>query len=863
MFGGQTHPDFGRIKLARYNHGILYTIIGAVDGGGTSILGMAGTTDGGQSWPTQFQYDPSHFHGCSHDAPLNNPFSQPRLNLYVKVDPLFPNIVYVGIGDLFRSTDGGANFADQNCLYSGQNAIHQDQHAFAFRSGLFISNIIFGNDGGLWSLDWTSPATLTNLNDTLSTLQMYAGDLTSNFAADPNAQALGGTQDNATVVYTASTSPDSHVWQNTSAQFYGGDGLYTAIEPNGKRNAYLENEYGNIQCSTSGVNGSYLYNCAGGWVDVNRNPLEHQGFNTPFILDHLNCGSNACQHLVLGTSRVWETINGGLNSTDWYATSPTLTKVYTDLHYIRALAFAPQGTATVYAGTSDGNMLFTNNANTGSPADWVDITVANTQMPNRSVSGIAVSPVDTATAYIAFDGFNANTPQQGHLYQMRLCKINCGSNTATWTDLSGNLPDIPVYAVMVNPLNSLQVFIGTEIGFYYTNNINTTTPVVWNRFQTGLPVAAINQLTIDKSNTTLVAWTNGRGAYALTLPSWRIVPSPNYSNGTLYATAALTSTDVWAVGQSENEHTITEHWNGSTWITVTNPLITSPNNSLKAISALSANDIWAVGQKNYNGMAMHWDGTSWSATVLTGYTGIDNLYGVAALSHNNVWAVGGGYSGMQPSPFLIEHWDGSQWQGVITTTTIVTATSAVLQAVSAVDANNIWAVGSYGTNISGTLYNKPLIERYNGSNWVRIDNPNVAGISNELLGVKAFSVNDVWAVGDTDSSAALILHYNGTSWQVVSNPYSGILRAIGAVSATDMWAVGQISENNALVTLVLHGDGSRWVRYNSETIANRDCRLFGVAAVSHNDAWAVGHARDLYSSITLRERWSPNPQFYP
>ncbi len=200
VFGGQTHPDFGRIKLARYNHGILYTIIGSVDGGGASILGVAQTTDGGHSWSNQ--YDPSHFRGCSHDSPLNPPFSQPRLNLYVKVDPFFSNIVYAGIGDLYRSTDGGANFADQNCLYSGQNAIHQDQHALAFRTGLFVSNIIFGNDGGLWSLDWTSPATLTNLNDTFSTLQMYAGDLTPNFAADPNAQALGGMQDNGTAVYT-------------------------------------------------------------------------------------------------------------------------------------------------------------------------------------------------------------------------------------------------------------------------------------------------------------------------------------------------------------------------------------------------------------------------------------------------------------------------------------------------------------------------------------------------------------------------------------------------------------------------------------------------------------------------------------
>ncbi len=251
---------------------------------------------------------------------------------------------------------------------------------------------------------------------------------------------------------------------------------------------------------------------------------------------------------------MWESINGGLNSSDWYATSPTLTKVYTDGHFIRALAFAPQDTATVYAGTSDGNMLYTNNANTGSPASWTDITVANTQMPNRSVSGIAVSPVDTATAYVAFDGFNANTPStRGHLYQVRLCKINCGSNTATWTDLSSNLPDIPIYAVVINPMNPQQVFIGTEIGFYFTNNINSNGPPQWNRFQTGLPVAAINHLTIDNGNTTLAAWTNGRGLYAVYLPSWRAVTSPNPSNNSvLLAVTAVDSNHAWAVGKTAN-----------------------------------------------------------------------------------------------------------------------------------------------------------------------------------------------------------------------------------------------------------------------------------------------------------------------
>jgi len=91
-----------------------------------------------------------------------------------------------------------------------------------------------------------------------------------------------------------------------------------------------------------------------------------------------------------------------------------------------------------------------------------------------------------------------------------------------------------------------------------------------------------------------------------------------------------------------------------------------------------------------------------------------------------------------------------------------------------------------------------------------------------LYGVAAISPDNAWAVGATQSSAgvwkALLLHWNGRTWQRVAVPggygYSSGLSAVAAVSATDVYAVGDIanSADGQPLTLVLHWDGKSWRR---------------------------------------------------
>ena len=75
----------------------------------------------------------------------------------------------------------------------------------------------------------------------------------------------------------------------------------------------------------------------------------------------------------------------------------------------------------------------------------------------------------------------------------------------------------------------------------------------------------------------------------------------------LMSISVISSTNVWAVGASDNstfseQLTLTEHWNGSQWQVVPSPSPSQDYNVLWGVTAVSADNIWAVGsiEDTYN-----------------------------------------------------------------------------------------------------------------------------------------------------------------------------------------------------------------------------------------------------------------------
>ncbi|HLG78589.1 MAG TPA: hypothetical protein VFA09_04210 [Ktedonobacteraceae bacterium] len=336
---------------------------------------------------------------------------------------------------------------------------------------------------------------------------------------------------------------------------------------------------------------------------------------------------------------------------------------------------------------------------------------------------------------------------------------------------------------------------------------------------------------------------------------WSVVPSPSVGKGfnQLYGVATISPSQAWAVGFAFTNHgeeqALTEQWNGSQWSVVKSPDRIG-NGSLTGVAAISASDIWAVGSDAHGTLTEHWNGTKWSV-VPSPNTGLgaDQLNGVAAASTNDVWAVGE-YQSNTGFETLIEHWNGTKWS------IVKSANSGQfndLAAVAVVSANDIWAVGNSNTQ------SQTLVEHWNGSSWSVVSSPNPGPILNSLNGVSAVSSGDVWAVGYSMNSGGieqtLIEQWNGTQWSVVSSPSPGssinVLTAVTTVSSSNVWAVGFRDINSANQGLIEHWNGAKWSVITSPQ-AGSTSFLYGVAASSANNMWAVGYS----SSGTLTEQWN-------
>ncbi len=286
---------------------------------------------------------------------------------------------------------------------------------------------------------------------------------------------------------------------------------------------------------------------------------------------------------------------------------------------------------------------------------------------------------------------------------------------------------------------------------------------------------------------------------------WSVMSSPNPSSylNELYGVAAVSASDVWAVGayvdtSSGTQETLVQHWNGTSWSTVPSPSPGTLLNELSAVAAVSASDIWAVGyaySSGYSTLTEHWNGTSWSAVPSPSPGPSYNfLYGVTAVSSSDVWAVGRYEDATGVYRTLIEQWNGTSWS--VVSSPNPSSTNNSLYGVTAVSANDVWAVGSYNNSYIGDT----LVEQWNGTNWSVVSSPSPSSAQDQLLGVATVSSSDVWAVGHTYSLGnypTLVEHWNGSQWSVVSSPSPGTddnyLNSVAALPTGQVWAVGYSS----------------------------------------------------------------------
>jgi hypothetical protein len=524
-------------------------------------LGAWMSTNGGTSWTFMNGSSGMSLQTCANTGAgsqaLTGDYPQNWYDQGVAVDPNNPNRVYFDTYEIWLVTVAGGTpsaWYNASCGYQGSNPhpVHVDQHALAFVPGS-SSMLLAGNDGGVHGTANANAAALNTLRPTwfnmdtgFNTIEFYDGDLGPSFATSAAPTAAGGAQDNMNSFVTFAGGPTGPAqWQGN----IGGDGFYAAIDGKGGF-FYASNNSGQIhRCSANCTQPSTGAAPLASWSgDIRATAVrsDRQSFAMPFELfrgkptgaGNGECGAR-CNHMLVGTFRAWETPASDGATITWTARTPDLTKgTLGNRSYINQLHYAPADQTLGIVGTNDGNVEFLTGLGgaNGVGANVLNVTGGNAVLPNRPILDVAIDPTSTNTAanpligYAAVGGFNVNTPSTaGHVFRV-VCDVNCTS--PTWTDKSGNLPDIPADSIVANPNVPQQVFVGTDFGLYFTNDISAASPK-WYRFANGLSNAMVWSLTIDRGNTTLGVWTRSRGAYAWPLPTAAIKQDQTLTFGAL------------------------------------------------------------------------------------------------------------------------------------------------------------------------------------------------------------------------------------------------------------------------------------------------------------------------------------------
>ncbi len=259
-------------------------------------------------------------------------------------------------------------------------------------------------------------------------------------------------------------------------------------------------------------------------------------------------------------------------------------------------------------------------------------------------------------------------------------------------------------------------------------------------------------------------------------------------------------------------------------------------NTLNAVTAISSSDVWAVGFAGSNNLnesrtlVEHWNGSAWSVVAspnpgstraCNGFNSGNMLNAVSGVSTNDVWAVGFSFSCSTLLKPLILHWNGKRWKAV-PSPALNTNDNAALNGVVALAKNDVWAVG-YRPATNGAVLT--LVEHWNGTAWSVVPSPQLSQTGSVLTSVAAVSPTDIWAVGDsvdapTTSVQTLVEHYDGRTWKVVASPNplpkafldQNVLVSVHAASASNVWAVGYQQDFGLqrTLTLIEHWNGSAW-----------------------------------------------------
>jgi hypothetical protein len=456
----------------------------------------------------------------------------------------------------------GPYFADQTCLFLalglpscptsntrlGVTTTHPDQ-----QSGIWIPDgsggvsLVVGNDGGTYTQTVAKDVELSKEKWGKGAVRGFHTLLP--YDAEPAADGTiwYGLQDNGSGKITP---------EGQQIMGLGGDGFFTAVDPDDSNRAYAETTFGAMQTTADGGKN---------WTDIDPG-ISGTQFANPFVMD-----PTEAKHLLTAGRPVVETTNRG---TDWTQVFDLGSAEHPGEPYDENTAGTPLGDNSPpnsvtavdlqedaayvgFCGVCDilnkdpdtqkfHSGLATNVGGSKPPKHltsdgWHIARAAG--LPNRYITSVVIDPKNPSTVYVTLGGYGNREWVPPGSYLDKNANLGTGhvfvSHNAgdSFTDLSGGLPDDDVSWLEIA---GGQLVAGTELGVYISADLTGRT---WAPVRS-IPAAPISTIrTMPGNPSKLIVATFGRGVYELKLgtkvsaPSGpTTVPPPAKGPGSLAAT---------------------------------------------------------------------------------------------------------------------------------------------------------------------------------------------------------------------------------------------------------------------------------------------------------------------------------------
>lgn len=401
--------------------------------------------------------------------------------------------------NLLESDDGGKT------AHPADRGVHSDHHA------LWIdpkdpNRMIQGGDGGVFlSMDGSKT---WRFLDGLPIEQFYQVASDSRVPYD----ICGGLQDNSAWCGPSSDLSHNNVpgsaWYTTT----GGDGEYSVPAPSDPDIVYSDAQNGDISRLDLKTHISeFIRPYIEGVEETKPSDLKYRfNWTTPIAVSPTDANEVYLGGNVLFKStdggKTWNPISGDLTHNDKSKQEVSGGPVNHDISgaetygTIMSITLAPSDLRVIWVGTDDGIVQVTRDGG----KNWMNVTSHISGAPEWArVYQIGVSPFEAGTAYVIYD---AHMLDNRHAYAFRTTDYG-----ATWTKITGGLPDAPVYVVREDPNQRGFLVAGTDVGLFYSSDGGGH----WNPLKADFPTVPAWDLKFVKRTHDLVVATHGRGIFVL------------------------------------------------------------------------------------------------------------------------------------------------------------------------------------------------------------------------------------------------------------------------------------------------------------------------------------------------------------